>query len=154
MRRFLIAAAALSLAGTAHAQQVFTPELDEEIDRAVPRADEVEAAGATVDAVVGAVLDVPVGPIVDAVEAADPERRYRRRGPADPTLGDVAGRDDPYFEERLRDSIDRVTAGMADTMEQVAILAPVLRRSMAEMERDIEEAMRESRARRGRYERR
>jgi hypothetical protein len=154
MRKLLIAAAAVALAGPAHAQQVFTPELDEDIERAIPPAEEVEAAGAAVDAVVGAVLDVPVGPIVDAVEAADPDRRGRRSGPRDRTLRDVAGRDDPYFEERLRDSIRRVTAGMADTMDQVAILAPVLRRSLADMERDIAIAIAESRARRGRYERR
>lgn len=153
MRKILIAAAAVALAGPAEAQ-VITPELDKDIERALPPADEVEAAGAAVDAVVGAVLDVPVGPVVDAVNAADPDRRHRRAGARDRTLGDVAGRDDPYFEERLRDSIHRVTAGMADTMEQVAILAPVIRRSLADMEREFAVAVRESRARRDRYERR
>ena len=148
MRRILIAAAALSLTGPAAAQQVFTPELDEEIDRAIPRAEQVEAAGETIDRVVGAVLDVPIGPIVDAVEAADPDSRHRRRGPRDRTLRDMASRDDPHFEDRLRDSIHGVTVGMGAAMEQVAILAPVLRRSLADMERGIAEAMRDHRARR------
>lgn len=147
MRRFLIAAVAVAMAGSAHAQ-VFTPDLDEEIDRTVPRAGQVEAIGATVEAVLGAVLDVPVGPIIDAVEAADPERRYRRHGPSERTLRDVAGRGDPYFEERLRDSLYRTTADMADTMEQVAVLAPILRRSMADVERDVADAIRQGRERR------
>ncbi|HEX8526874.1 hypothetical protein [Allosphingosinicella sp.] len=150
MRRILIAAAALSIAGPAAAQQVFTPELDEEVDRAIPRAGQVEAVGAAVDRVVGAVLDVPIGPIVDAVDAADPDSRTRRRGPRDRTLRDMASRDDPHFEDRLRDSIHGATVGVGATMDQIAILAPVVRRSLADMEIEIEAAMRDYRARRDR----
>lgn len=152
MRRLLIGVAALTIAGPASAEPVFTPEMDKDIARAVPPAEEVEAVGETVDAVAGAVLDVPIGPLVDAIERADPYRHRRggRRGPHERTLGDLARRDDPYFEERLRDSISRVTADMAVTMQQVALAAPEMRRALADIERSVERAREEARARHGR----
>jgi hypothetical protein len=151
MRRILIGAALLGLAAPAGAQQVFTPEMDEEIVRSVPPAEEVEAMGEALDRVLGAVLDMPIGPLVDAIEAADPDRRaYRRHVPRDRTVGEVASRDDPYFEERVRDSIHGTTAAMGSAMEQIAIAAPALRRALGEMERNVERAIDESRARRGR----
>lgn len=150
MRRILIGVAALALAGPANAQRVFTPELDEDLARAVPPAEEVEAVAETIDAVTGAVLDVPIGPIVDAVDRADPYRRGARRGPRERTLGDFARRDDPYFEERLRDSIYQVTTDMAVTMDAVALAAPEMRRALAEIERSVERAREDARARHGR----
>ena len=153
MRRFLIAAAAIALAGPATAQEVFTPEMDRDIAQAIPPAEEVEAMGETMDRVLGAFLDIPIGPIVDAVEAADPDaRRARRHHPRDRTLRDMASRDDPYFEDRMRDSIHGVTAGMGAMMEQIAVLAPVMRRSLGEMERNVAEAMRDRERRRERGE--
>lgn len=150
MRRLLIGIAALAIAGPASAEPVFTPEMDKDIARAIPPAEEVEAAAETVDAVAGAVLDVPIGPLVDAIERADPYRRGGRRGPHERTVGDLARRDDPYFEERLRESIYRVTADMAVTMQQVALAAPEMRRALADIERSVERARAEARARHGR----
>lgn len=150
MRRLLIGVAALALAGPANAQRVFTPDLDEDLARAVPPAEEVEAVGETIDAVTGAVLDVPIGPLVDAIDRADPYRRGARRDPRERTLGDLARRDDPYFEERLRDSIYRVTTDMAVTMDAVALAAPEMRRALAEIERSVERARDDARARHGR----
>ena len=152
MRRFLVATAAIALAGPTAAEPVFTPDMDEEMVRSVPRAEEIEAMGVVLDRVVGAVLDMPVGPLVDAIDAADPEgRRHRRYGRHD-RVRDVAGQNDPYFEERLRDDIRGVTVGMGVLADQVAVLAPVLRRSLAEVERDVAEAMRDHRERREREE--
>ena len=148
MRRFLIAAAAIAVAGPATAQEVFTPEMDRDIAAAIPPAEEVEAMGETMDRVLGAFLDIPIGPIVDAVEAADPDARRSRRHPRDRTLRDMASRDDPYFEERMRDSIHGVAAGMGAMMEQIAVIAPVMRRSLGEMERNVSEAMRDHERRR------
>ena len=153
MRRFSIAAAALALAAPAAAQQVFTPEMDRDIARAVPRAEEVEAIGIAIDRVLGAFLDMPIGPIIDAVEAADPDRRrYRRYDRRDRTLRDMAERDDPYFEERMRDSVRGVTANMGVMMEQIAILAPEMRRALGRMEQDVDRAIRDARERREREE--
>jgi hypothetical protein len=147
MYRLMIGAAFLALAGPASAQRVFTPDMDRDLVRAVPPAEEVEEIGATIDRVAGAVLDVPIGPLVDAIDAADPEARYRR-GPRERTLGDMARRDDPYFDDRLHDSIYAVTADMGATMERIAIAAPAMRRALGEMERSIDRAMRDSETRR------
>ena len=141
-------AAAFTLAGPASAQRVFTPEAEEDLVRAIPPAAEVEAVAATMDRVLGAVLDMPIGPLVDAIDAADPEgRRDRRRYPSDATVGDMASRDDPHFEERLRDSLQRNSANMGRAMEQIAIAAPALRRALGEVERSVERSIDESRER-------
>jgi hypothetical protein len=145
MRRLLIGAAALALAGPASAQQVFTPQMDDELVRAIPPAEEVEEMGDAMDRVAGALLEVPIGPLVDAIDAADPEgRRYRRAYPRERTLGDLASRDDPYFEDRLRDSIHRVTTDMAVTMDRIAAATPAMRRALGELEVSIDRAIRES----------
>ncbi|HEX8644144.1 MAG TPA: hypothetical protein VF702_09555 [Allosphingosinicella sp.] len=151
MRRILIGVALLGLAGPAAAQRVFTPEVDEDLIRAIPPAEEVEEIGDTMDRVVGAVLDMPIGPLIDAIDAADPEgRRDRRRYPRHATVGDVASDGDPYFEERVRDTIHGSTATVGRTMEQIAIAAPALRRAIGQMERDIEQVMDDARDRRER----
>ena len=51
------------------------------------------------------------------------------------TIGELAGRDDPYFEERLRSSLYDTTAGMSRMMGAFAAAAPALARSLREMER-------------------
>lgn len=140
MRKLLIAAAAVALAGPAAARDdpVFDERMDEEIARAIPPGAEVEAMAPVLDGVVGAILNVDVGPIVDSV---DPNRRHRRYDRRDRTLGDMARRDDPYFEERLRSSIYGATADMGRMMDTLAVVAPAMRRSLHRMERDIAEAM-------------
>ena len=141
MRKLLIAAAAVAFAAPSAAaapDPVFDEEMDREIARAIPPAAEVERMAPVMDRVVGAVLDVDVGPIVDAVDPYGRHRRYDRRGR---TIGDLASRDDPYFEERVRSSIYGVTANMGRVMETVAVVAPALRRSLHQIERDIEDAI-------------
>jgi hypothetical protein len=151
MRLILAGVAALALAGPASAQRVFTPEAEEDVVRAIPPAAQVEAVGEAMDRVLGAVLNMPIGPLVDAIDAADPRgRRDRARYPRDATVGDMASRDDPYFEDRLRDSISRNSADMGRAMEQIAIAAPALRRALGEIEVSVERSIDESRER---YER-
>ena len=147
MRRILIGAAALALAGpaVAHPAPPADPR-DREIVSTIPHPAEVEAVGRSVDRVVGAVLDVPIGPLVDAIDAADPEgRKYRRHHRRDETLGDLAANGDPYFEERLSDQIRGVTAGMGVMAEQLAVMAPEMRRAIERAERDIERAIDDAR---------
>ena len=86
-----------------------------------------------------AILDVPVGGVVRAI---DPHRRVGR----DDTIADVSR--DPYLRERVRDSVGGLSVAMQDIMAQVAVLAPELRRSMAGLENNMDRAIRDSRARR------
>ena len=145
MPRYLIAAAAAALAAPAVAQPAPDP-LEEEIVRAIPPADEVEAMAPALDRAVGALLNVDVGPLIDAV---DPYRRRRDYGRPGRTLGDIGRRDDPYFEERLRSSIYGTTADMGRMMEGLAAAAPSLARSVRELERAMDAAMGDYRRRRG-----
>ena len=87
-----------------------------------------------------AILDVPIGGVVRAI---DPTRRV----PRDATVGEMAGRDDPYLRERVRDSVDGLAVGMGDMIAQVAVIAPELRRALAGVELSLERAIRTGRER-------
>ena len=147
MRKVMIAAAAaLACAGpgAAHPQS----EADREIVRSIPHPAEIEAVGETLDRTLGAVLDIPIGPLVDAIDRADPRGRpYRRYGRHD-TVRDVASGGDPYFEDRLRDQIAGVTVGMGVMAEELAVVAPQMRRVIDEAADNIDRAIRDSRERR------
>jgi hypothetical protein len=134
MRKLIIAASILACAAPAVAQHRYDPR-DEDIVRALPAPGEVEALGDTVGRVADAIMDVPVGPIADAV---DPYRRGHRR---DETLGDIARRDDPYARERMRDQIGAATVGLSAALEQIAVVTPVLRRSLEDATRRMEDAI-------------
>lgn len=134
---FLIGAAALAAPVAAQAP-VFDDSLDDEIVAAIPPAEEVEAMAPAMDAMAGALLNVDVGPLLDA---ADPTRRRYDHGMPGRTLGRIAGRDDPYFEERMRSSIYGVTSDMGRMMEALAVATPAMRRSLREFERGIEGAI-------------
>lgn len=145
MRNLMIGAAALAFAAPAAAHPADAPRpadpRDRELVRSLPQPDQVEAAGEAIDRVVGAVLDVPVGPLADAIDAADPEgRAYRRPHRRDETIGDLARRDDPYAEERIRDQVRDVTTSMGAVAAEAAIMAPELRRAIERIERAVDDA--------------
>jgi hypothetical protein len=128
MRNILIIAALATLAAAPSAAQT-------RADRA--RADQVRGAhevidrtAPAIDRATGAMLDLDVGPLLDA---ADP---YGRRG-RHRTLRDIAGRDDPRFERRLRASIYGTAAGLDRMVDALAAAEPALRRSMRDMEAAI-----------------
>jgi hypothetical protein len=150
MRRILIGAAALAVAGPAAADAPRPADpRDRAIVESIPNPAEVEAMGETLDRVVGAVLDIRVGPLIDAIDAADPEgRRDRRRYRKDETVGDIASDGDPYFEERLSDQIRGAAAGMGVMVEQLAVMAPEMRRAIERAERDVARAIDDARERR------
>jgi len=128
MRMILLAAAAFAFAAPAVAQSP------------VPRGEEIEAMAPAIEGAADAMLDLDVGPIIDA---ADPYRRgprVRHR-----SLRDIARRDDPYFEQRLRGRIYATTAAMAHMMDAIAAAEPAMRRSLIEMERGIDAAVRDAR---------
>ena len=106
----------------------------------VPRGEDVAAMAPAIDRAADALLGLDVGPILDA---ADPWRRHPRAGRR--TLGDLARRDDPYFDHRLRASIYGTTAAMANMLDAFAAAEPALRRSIVEMERGIDAAVRDAR---------
>lgn len=94
----------------------------------------------SVTAIVGAIMQMPVGPLADAVARIDPysDAAYI---PRDATVGDMAGRD-PYYAERMGNDV-RASARMAGhAASALAAYAPVLKdmaRDMAaqwERERD------------------
>lgn len=131
MRLILLALLPLGLAVPAAAQAPVSP------------GDKVAAMAPAIDRATGAMLDLDVGPILDA---ADPYRRdrYLRRHR---TLRDIARRDDPYFEHRLRGQIYGTTAAMARMVDAIAAAEPAMRRSLREMEREMGAAIDQARPR-------
>lgn len=146
MRKLIIAVTALAAAAPAFAQPYPDPR-DEEIVRHLPPPGEVERIGDALGAATEALMDVDVGPLADAL---DPYHRRYRHGRRE-TLGDLAGRRDPYARERIRAEIGAVTVGLGAAVQSMAVMTPILRRSLEDATRRMEEAL----ARGGyRYERR
>lgn len=136
MRISILAAGILAIAAPATAQTSFPEEMDRDIARSIPHPDEIEDAAGGVDRVLGAVLNVPVGELVNAV---DP----RAREHPDATIGDMGSRDDPYFEERMRYSVYEATDEIGHAAARASVIAPLLRRSLADLERSIAVATRD-----------
>jgi hypothetical protein len=120
MRMILLGLAALAAAVPAAAQP--------------PRpSDEIQSYAPAVDRATDALLDIDLGPLLDAV---DP---YRRHGPR--TLRDMARRDDPDFDRRLRASIYGNAARMGRVADAVAAAQPALRHAADRIERDMARAI-------------
>ena len=107
---------------------------DDELVASLPHPFEVEEAGDRIGRAMGAILDVPVGGIVQSV---DP------RAPVDPdeTIGDLAGHGDPDYRGRMEDRVSGLSMKMADAMRVLAAKAPALRRSISRIERDLDAAV-------------
>jgi hypothetical protein len=136
LRKLIIALTALAAAAPAFAQPNPDPR-DERIVRSLPAPHEVERLGDALGRATEALMDVDIGPIADAM---DPYHRRGRRGPE--TLGDLAGgRHDPYARERIRGQIGGLTVGLGAAVEQMAVMAPVLRRSLEDATRRMQDAM-------------
>jgi hypothetical protein len=153
LRKLIFAASLLAIAAPALAQPRPEPgydprydRRDEDLQRQIPTAYEIERMGDMLARVTDALMDVDIGPFADAV---DPYRRYDRRRRRE-TLGDLASRDDPYVRERIRDDIRDTTAGLGAAAEQVAVAAPAIRRSIEDSARRIDQAIRDGRDRRAR----
>jgi len=143
LRKLIIAVTALAAAAPLAAQPYPDPR-DDEIVRRLPPPQEVERIGDALGDATEALMDVDVGPLADALDPYHRRYRYGRRE----TLGDLAGRRDPWARERMRAEIGAVTIGLGAAMEQIAILTPTLRRSLEEATRRMDEAIA-----RGRYAR-
>ncbi|HEV2816421.1 MAG TPA: hypothetical protein VGW40_04265 [Allosphingosinicella sp.] len=126
MRLLLIAAASTLLAAPAAAQP----------PRGAPPprpSDEIRSYAPAVDRAADAFLDIDLGPLLDAV---DP---YRRHGPR--TLRDMARRDDPDFDRRLRASIYGNAAAMGRVADAIAAAQPALRHAADQIERGMADAI-------------
>jgi len=148
LRKLIIALTALAAAAPALAQPRPDPS-DDDIVRRLPPPQEVERIADSLGAATEALMDVDVGPIADAL---DPYQRRYRHGRRQ-TLGELYGRGDPYARERIRADIAAVSVGLGAAVEQVAVMTPILRRSLEESIRRMDEAIARGRAARP-YERR
>ena len=144
MRKLILAASLLAAAAPALAQtgDNAPPPIQPGDDQGyyyhpgsarAPRAGGIDALGHRVEGVADALMDVDVGQVVDAV---DPGRRHHAR-----TLGDLATRRDPQARQSMHRSIERTTARLDATARQVAIVTPMLLRSLQDATRRIEAAM-------------
>jgi hypothetical protein len=138
LRKLIIAAVSVFALAAPVAAQPYSDPRDEDVVRALPHPGEIEAVGETVGDVTDAIMDVDVGPVVDAIDRGRgyPPRRYRDR-----TLGEIASRDDPYARERVRDQIDAATVGVSVAAREIAVLTPILRQSLEIAVRRMEDAM-------------
>ena len=85
----------------------------------------------TVTALVAALMQMPVGPLADAVARIDPESRAADI-PPDATVGDIAGRD-PAYAERMGADVRAGTRMAGQAASALAAYAPVLK----DMARDL-----------------
>ena len=138
MRKLILAAAFVALPAAVSAQSSFPPEMDDDIARSLPHPGQVEEMADVAGRAAEAVIDTPIGGLVRAI---DPTRRVH----PDDTIADVSR--DPYLRDRIRDSVDDLALGMGDVMAQVAVVAPALRRSLADLERNLQGAIRQGRSR-------
>lgn len=139
MRKLIIFGAALLAASPLAAQPPAYDEWEEPIDApaADPRA--IAAMAGVMDRLVGAMFDLPIGGIVAAV---DPLGRSGYHPGS--TLRDMAERDDPYMEERIRSRIQGTTRGISALSQAMVRMMPELRRTAREIERSFSEALEEA----------
>lgn len=125
MRPVLVAAALAAIALPAAAQPPAPqpPRPSEEIERYAPALDRAAEA----------LLNLDLGPILDAVDPTRPHRGH--------TLREVARRDDPYFEQRLHRSIYGSAAIAGRAADAAAVAEPALRRAVRQFERDMNAAL-------------
>ena len=134
----IAAAAATTLAAPALAQRSGPDPIEEEIVRAIPDPEQIEAMAPALDRLLGALLTIDVGPIIDAT---DPYRRRADHGRPGRTLGALGSRDDPYFQDRLRSSMYEVTANTGRMMGAFAAAAPALAHSVRAMQHAMDAAI-------------
>lgn len=112
--------------------------LEREIRRAVPAPERIEAMTPVLDHALFALLSIDIGPILDA---ADPAHRRADHGRPGRTLREMATRDDPAFEQRLRSGLHRSTEEAARVSGAVAAAAPAIAHSIRAIEQALVEAL-------------
>lgn len=148
MKKLLIALAASATFAVPAAAQGPIPdaEADARIVGSLPSAEDVEDIAPVLDRSFDAMLDLDVGPLMDA---ADPYARHPGYGRPGRTLRRMGRARDPYFEQRVRGSIYGTTAELGRMMDSLAVAAPAMRRSLFEMQLGIAAAVDDYHRRRG-----
>ena len=138
MRLLMFASAAFALAAPALAAPPPGQAPHDRWVRDMPQPDEIEQAERAMDRALDALMDIRVGPLEDAVPGRRlaPERRNE-------TLGDLARRDDPYFDRKVHGSLHEMTEAMNQLTDKMAVMAPVIEREVADMKQHLREAKRE-----------
>lgn len=126
--------AAVALAGPAAA---FDPP-GRDPARGLPTSRDVEAVAPVLDRMVGAMMSLDVGPVMDA---ADPYARNPYYGSRGRTLGNLGRSRDPYFDARIRNSIYGSTAQMGRMMDAFRVAMPGMQRALGEAQRGIADAI-------------
>ena len=130
MRPMLIAfAAAAFIAAPAAAQ-------DREADSIRGAAGAIHEAAPAIDRAADAMLNLDIGPVLDAARPYGPPIRHHR------TLREMAHRNDPYFEQHMRESIYGSSARASRVLDALAASEPALRQSLYQMEANMRAAMR------------
>lgn len=166
-KSFLIALPLLALAAPVTAQDVVfvsgsgdeipvesfeddRPVVDEQDDGLAGFADRVddpivqEGFSEGIERMAGAMMNMRVGPLAEAIERARPgtvDRRIRR----DSTVGDLAGRDADYLPERLGDQSRQMMGMMGGFARAMATMMPEFERMGREMEESFRTAKAEAR---------
>lgn len=120
--RFVIAVAAFSLAAPAAAQWRDVPPPEVELADRLNGPVVQYGVPAAIDTLLGALLETRVGGFARFTDPAEDIRPEDR-------LGDLVGRDDPYFRERVRDDARRSTQAMGRMAGSLAAMMPELRAS-------------------------
>lgn len=92
-----------------------------------------DGMGEALSAVSDILLDLPVGPLIEAAEkmAGEPVSDYDR----DATVRDLAGPDAERVPEEIRERVPQMMSAMSGMAEGLAVMLPALR----EMARDMED---------------
>ena len=121
MRPMLIALAATAFVAAPAAAQPQRPS------------EKIQDYAPAIDRSADALLNLDVGPILDAM---DPYRAHHRR-----TLRDMARRNDPDFERRMHATIYGTATTMGRAADAFAAAQPAMRRALTQFERDMAAAM-------------
>lgn len=120
---------------------------DGEIGDFADRADDPLVQGAVangIERIAGAMMNVRVGPLAEAIERTRPgtvDRRIRR----DTTVGDLAGRDADYLPERLGEQSREVMGAMGGLARAMTTMMPEFERLGREFEDSVRTAKAETR---------
>lgn len=133
MRKLLVSVLVPVAMSASSAVVAQTPTADE-IVSVLPHPYDVEEAGDRLGAAIGAIVNLPIGDVLRAVDPAS-------RASANATIGDLAGRDDAEFENRLRNQVRGLSNQASNAVRGLSAAAPALERALARLERDLSGAL-------------
>jgi hypothetical protein len=150
VRPALLPAALLPAALFAVASPALAQDDGADALRALDNPERIEAMASAIERITAALLATEVGPLVDAVRRADPDRDHDADGddlPPDATLGDLV-RANPDTTARIGDEA-RVTGEVAGAAARdMAAMLPVLAAMARDMAAQWEQRMADARRRR------